>query len=77
MTAEIFQFPNRRLEPKTVAVFDDTELAQSDAQKVTTLIISDGVYSMPGAAFPFPAAAAVDPKYMAALEKQKKQRENG
>jgi hypothetical protein len=76
MTAEIIQFPNRRLEPKAVAVFDDTELAQPEG-KVTTLIISDGVYSMPGAAFPFPAAAAVDPKYMAALEKQKKQRENG
>jgi hypothetical protein len=47
------------------------------AGPVKTLIISDGVYSMPGAAFPFPAAAAVDPKYLAALEKQKGQRENG
>jgi hypothetical protein len=73
MTAEIIQFPNARREPPE----EWSPPRHCPPEKVTTLIISDGVYSMPGAAFPFPSAAAVDPKYLAALEKQKKQRENG
>jgi hypothetical protein len=70
MTAEIIPFPTK-IVPIEEPPVDPT------IGKVTTLIISDGVYSMPGAAFPFPSAAAVDPKYLAALERQKKQRENG
>jgi hypothetical protein len=70
MTAEIIPFPT-----KVVPIEEPP--VDLNSGKVTTLIISDGVYSMPGAAFPFPSAAAVDPKYLAALERQKKQRENG
>lgn len=73
MGAKILQFPNRRLEPKTVAVFDDTELKPSGPVK--TLIISDGVFSMPPQDFPFPSAPAVSPKYMEALKRQ--QEKNG
>jgi hypothetical protein len=71
MMAEIIQFPGRKPEPEDVIAVVDQ--AQGRAK---TVVISSDVLSIPGEAFPFPSAPAVDSRYMRALEEQKK-KQNG
>jgi hypothetical protein len=67
MTAEIIPFP------KKIVPVEEPPVDPSTG-KVTTLIISDGVYSMPASMFKWPSAGPVDSRYAKALEEQKKKR---
>lgn len=58
---EVIQFPTPKKPP-----------VKEPEGPVATLIISDGVFSVPGHAMPYPSAPAVDSRYMKALEEQRK-----
>lgn len=64
--ADIIPFPKPR-----VVNHIKVEKTVIQQGKATTIIISDDVAALPGMALPYPSTDAVDPKYLAALKKQK------